>query len=195
VRLALVVVEEDARAAVQLAHHDALGAVDDEGARLGHERQLAEVDLLLLDVAHDALARVAGVVDHELGRHLDGRRERHAALAALFDVVLRRLEVVRDEHELARAVEVLDREDRAEDRLQADLFPLSLRDAHLEEFVVARLLNVDQVGHVDDAAYATEILAGSEVGLNDRRHRTPPTESPPWPSGRHGGERALLARL
>ena len=30
---------------------DALGAVDDEGAVVGHERDLAEVDLLLLDVA------------------------------------------------------------------------------------------------------------------------------------------------
>ena len=51
VGLALVVIEEDARAAVQLADDDALGAVDDEGAVVGHQRDLAEVDLLLLDVA------------------------------------------------------------------------------------------------------------------------------------------------
>ena len=59
VRLALVVVEEHARAPVELADDDALGAVDDERAGLGHQRDLAEVDLLLLDVAHDALAAVA----------------------------------------------------------------------------------------------------------------------------------------
>ena len=94
VRLALVVVEEDARAAVELADDDALGAVDDEGAGLRHQRDLAEVDLLLLDVADDALAAVAGVVDHQLRRHLDRRGEGHAALAALLDVVLRLLEVV-----------------------------------------------------------------------------------------------------
>ena len=94
VRLALVVVEEDAGAAVQLADDDALGAVDDERAGVRHQRDLAEVDLLLLDVADDALAAVAGVVDHQLGRHLDRRGERHAALAALVDVVLRLLEVV-----------------------------------------------------------------------------------------------------
>ena len=119
VRLALVVIEEDARAAVQLADDDALGTVDDERTGVRHQRDLAEVDLLLLDVADDALAAVAGVVDHQLRRHLDRRRERHAALAALVDVVLRLLEVVRDEDELARAVEVLDREDAAEDRLEA----------------------------------------------------------------------------
>jgi hypothetical protein len=61
VRLALVVVEEDARGAVQLRHHDALGAVDDERAGLGHQRDLAEVDLLLLDVADDALAAVGAL--------------------------------------------------------------------------------------------------------------------------------------
>ena len=66
VRLALVVIEEDARAAVQLADDDALGAVDDERTGVGHQRDLAEVDLLLLDVADDALAAVARVVDHQL---------------------------------------------------------------------------------------------------------------------------------
>ena len=151
VRLALVVVEEDARAAVELADDDALGAVDDERTGVGHQRDLAEVDLLLLDVADDALAAVAGVVDHELGRHLDRRRERHAALAALVDVVLRLLEVVGDEDELARAVEVLDREDAAEDGLEPDLLPLVRRDVRLQELVVRRLLDVDQVGNLDDA--------------------------------------------
>ncbi len=174
VGLALVVVEEDARAPVELADNHALGAVDDERARLGHQGQLAEVDLLLLDVAHDPLPAVAGVVDHELVRHLDGRRERHAALAALVDVVLGRLEVVGHEHELARAVEVLDGEDRSKDRLEPNLFPLVRRDVHLEELVVARLLDVDQVGDVDDATHPTEVLADAEVGLDDRRHRFPP---------------------
>src|SRR5262249_6079544 len=61
VRLALVVVEEDARRAMQLADDDALGTVDDEGTGVGHERDLAEVDLLLLDVANQALATLAGV--------------------------------------------------------------------------------------------------------------------------------------
>jgi hypothetical protein len=174
VRLALIVVEEHARRPVELAHHHALGAVDDERARLGHQRELPEVDLLLLDVAHDPIAAVARVVDHELVRHLDGRRERHAALAALVDVVLGRLEVVGDEDELARAVKVLDGEDRTEDRLKPHLLPLVRRDIHLKELVVARLLDVDQVGDVDNATYAAKILTDAEVGLDDRRHRFPP---------------------
>ena len=177
VRLALVVVEEDARAAVQLGDDDALGAVDDERAGVGHQRDLAEVDLLLLDVAHDALAAVAGVVDHELRRHLDRRRERHAALAALIDVVLRLLEVVRDEDELARAVEVLDREDAAEHRLEADLRALARRDVRSAgtcrtlDFWMSMRLGTSMI-----APHAAEVLADAEVGLDRRRHRVaPPT--------------------
>ena len=43
--------EVDARGADELRDDDALGAVDDEGAALGHEREVAHEDELLLDLA------------------------------------------------------------------------------------------------------------------------------------------------
>ena len=61
-----------------------------------------------------------------------------------------RLEVVADEDELARPVEVLDREDAAEDPLQADLLALVRRDVRLQELVVGLLLDVDEVRDLDD---------------------------------------------
>ena len=81
--------EEHARRAVELADDDALGAVDDEGAVLGHQRDVAEVDLLLLDVA-DGLAAGLGVLvpDHQADGDLERHREGHAALLALVHVVL-----------------------------------------------------------------------------------------------------------
>src|SRR4030095_12835934 len=42
--------EEHARASVQLADDDALRSVDDKRAVGGHQRDLAEVDLLLFDI-------------------------------------------------------------------------------------------------------------------------------------------------
>src|SRR6202158_3301623 len=74
---------------MELADDDALGAVDDERAVLGHQRDVAEVDLLLLDVA-DGLDAGLGVLvpDHEADRHLQRHGVGHAALLAFVDVVL-----------------------------------------------------------------------------------------------------------
>jgi len=92
---------------VKLRDDDALGPVDDERSRVLMSGS-REVDLLLLDVADDPLPAVAGVVDHELRRHLDGARRSFLA-GGIPRRVLRLLQVVGDEDELARAVEVLDR--------------------------------------------------------------------------------------
>ena len=56
-RLAAVVLEEHAGRAVELRDDDALGAVDDERAVVGHERNLAHVDLLLLHFLDGVLRR------------------------------------------------------------------------------------------------------------------------------------------
>jgi len=122
VGLPLVVVVEHAGAAVQLADHHALRSVDDERAVVGHERDLAEEDLLLLDVA-DRLrpGLFIGVPDHQAHDHLDGRREGHAALPTLLHVVLGLVQVVGHEHELARAVKFAYREKTLENAMQSDV--------------------------------------------------------------------------
>ena len=81
--------EEDARAAVELRDDDPLGAVDDERAVVRHQRDVAEVDLLLLGVAHHARARLRVlVVDEEPEGDLQRHGEGHAALLAVGDRVL-----------------------------------------------------------------------------------------------------------
>ena len=55
-RLALVMVEEHAGAAMHLGDNDAFSAIDDEGAVIGHERHIAHIDILFLDVAHRTAA-------------------------------------------------------------------------------------------------------------------------------------------
>ena len=80
--------KEHAGRAVQLRYDDALGAVDDEGAVIGHQRNFAEEDFLLLDVADRLGAgfRVL-VVDGKADGHLERSGVGHAALFALGDVV------------------------------------------------------------------------------------------------------------
>ena len=74
---------------MELAHDHAFRAVDDEGAVLGHQRNVAEENFLLLDVA-DALVAALRifVIDSQPDSDLQRRRVGHAALFALRHVIL-----------------------------------------------------------------------------------------------------------
>ena len=81
--------EERSGRPVELRHDDALGAVDDEGAVVRHQRNVAEVDLLLLDVADGFDAGLGIFVpDDETDGDLERDRVGHTPLLALVDVVL-----------------------------------------------------------------------------------------------------------
>ena len=90
----------DARRANELGDDDTLGAVDDEGAAIGHEREVAHEDLLLLDLA--------GLFVDEAHLDEEGRLVGHVLLFALLDGVLRITELVTTELDGERSGEVLD---------------------------------------------------------------------------------------
>ena len=121
VGLTLVVIEDHAWRTVELRYDDALGTVDDERAGFGHERNFAHVNFLFFDVANVSGAGfLIDIVHHETDGNLQRRRERHSALTALVHIVLRFLEnVVTFELERGRFIEVVDRENRLENRLQS----------------------------------------------------------------------------
>ena len=180
-RLALVVVEEHARGALELRDHHPLGAVDDEGALLGHERQLAEIHLLLPHLAHGlGLGFLVVVDDLEPQRHLQGDREGHAPVVALLDRVLGIAEVVAVELEHGVPVVVLDREHRLEDRLQSRLVAPLGRDLLLEKLLVGLLLDLDEIRNLDDGRDLAEVLADPAPALDVVRH-TP--SAPRLPQG------------
>ncbi|BDZ62825.1 hypothetical protein GCM10025873_26160 [Demequina sediminis] len=103
--------EVHARRTDELRDHDALGAVDDEGAARGHQREVAHEHRLRLDLA--------GGVVHELGRDEELRGEGEVLLLALLGGVARLLEVRVREGQRHGLSEVLDRGDLLEDLLQA----------------------------------------------------------------------------
>src|SRR5437899_638266 len=71
--------EVHARRAHQLRHDDTLGAVDDEGALLGHHGEVAHEDLGLLD-----LTRVLAGLDVQAGVDAQRGAVGHVPLAAFF---------------------------------------------------------------------------------------------------------------
>ena len=161
VRLALVVLEEHARRTVQLRHDDALGAVDDERALVGHERNFAHVDLLLLHfLDHLRLrSRRLAVIDDQLDLGAHGRGEGQAAGLAFAHVEGGLREVVLEELHLDKTVVRDDRERRVERSLQAFHGPFLGRDAGLQERGVRVFLHLQQVGDFDDAVAIAEILS------------------------------------
>jgi len=91
----------------------ALGAVDDEGALGGHQREVADEDGLRLDHAVD--------VAHELGRDEHRGRIGDVLVLALLDGVLRLLETVVAQAQRHRLGEVGDGRDLIEDLFQSRL--------------------------------------------------------------------------
>ncbi len=135
--LALVVVEEDARRTVHLRNDNALRTVDDEGAVIGHERNVAHVDILLLDVLDRTRARFFVDIEHDQPqRHLERRGIGHAALAAFVDVVFWRLEFVLHEFELGRIGKIGNRKYRFEYGLKTLVGSAAHRLLHQQELVV-----------------------------------------------------------
>ena len=120
-----------ARRAHELGDDDALGAVDDEGAAIGHPREVAHEDGLLTDLA--GLFVLEG----------DGRGQRprvgHVLLAALLDRVRRilELELAEDDREVPRVV--LDRGYVVDRLSQATLL-------RIRQLFEGATLNIDQVG-------------------------------------------------
>jgi hypothetical protein len=161
VRLALVVLEEHAWAAVQLGDDDPLGTVDDEAAVVGHQGHLAHVDLLLLHFADHLVRRraVLAVVDDHLQACTHGTREGQAPLLALALVEGRPGHAVVEEAHLDELVVRDDGEGRQEGGLQALGLALGRVDVLLQEGLVRVLLHRQQIGNAQHAVALAEALA------------------------------------
>ncbi len=105
-----LLVEVHTRRADELAHHHTLGAVDDERALRGHDREVTHEHRLALDLA----SRVVG----ELRRHEQRGAVGEILLLALLNGRLHFVEAWRRERERHRAGEVLNRTDLFEDLRQ-----------------------------------------------------------------------------
>ena len=116
----------------ELADDDALRAVDDECARIRHEREIAHEHFLFLDLARLAV--------HEAHIHAQWRGIGHIALLALVEIILRFAERkgLKGKDEISR--EILNRRDIAE----------NLCEPHLKKPLIAPALDVEEMRHLHD---------------------------------------------
>ena len=116
VRLALVVVKEDARRTVHLGHDHTLCPVHDERAVWRHQGHIAHEHVLFLDVLDGLGTGVFVDVENDQAQgDLQRCRIGHVALLTFFNVVLRLLKLVFHELQDCRLVEILNRKYRLED--------------------------------------------------------------------------------
>ena len=169
--LAPVVVEEHARRAVHLRDDHPFGAVDDEGAVVRHQRHVAHIDVLLLDVADRPRAGiVVEVEDDQAQGYLQRRGVGHAPLLAFLDIVFGLLELVFHEFELRLVGEILDRKDGRQHLLQARLAAPLRAGVALQESFIGGALHVDQIRNRRHLADMAEILANPLAARKRHRH-------------------------
>ena len=160
VNLGPVVVDEQTRGAVQLAHHHPLGAVDDKGAVFRHQGQGAEIDLLLLDVPNGlGLGFRAHLVDHQAHPDLHGDFKGHAPLLAFVHVVLGVRQAVLHELQGTGAGEIPDGKDAFKDPLEPEVQAGRGFHVFLQETVVGLLLHLNEIGDVHYPFNLAEIFA------------------------------------
>ncbi len=160
--LAAVVIEEHARAAMQLRDDDALGAVDDERAVVGHEGKFAQVHFLFAHILDGLLGAARFLIeDHE--PHLDAQRRciGQSAQLAFLHVEHRFPEPIA--HVLERRVAGVARDGKytVESRVQAYFVALGFRGIRLQESAVRIQLDRQQVWRTEDARTLTEVLTNA----------------------------------
>ena len=143
----LVVGENHPRRLQQLRHDHPFGAVDHEGAVLGHQRNVAEVHVLFLDfldLARPALGRVL-LVDHHPRLDPQGRHVGLPAPLAFAHVEARVAQVVLQAAQLDVPGVADDRERRVEHRLDAPVLAFLRRHVDLQEVAVGLALHLQHV--------------------------------------------------
>ncbi len=156
--------EVHARRADELRDDDALGAVNDEGAAVGHEREVAHEDELLLNLA--------GLVVDEADVDEEGRLIRDVLRAALGDVVRGIAELMVAEGDLHRVRAVLDRGELGE-RLGESLGHESLKRLPLHGDEVRQL---HALGNLAKALTSGTFLWRGERSLCGRHQAVPPSK-------------------
>src|SRR5205807_5217621 len=115
-------------------------------------------------------ASALDVPDYELNLDLDRRGVGHAALVAFLDIVFWLAQLKTHEFERRGLVEVLDRKNGLEDRLQAFVFALVGGDVFLQKLVVRSFLNLDQIRNVDNLLDLPERSAKTKISCHLHRH-------------------------
>ena len=176
-RFAPVMVKKDTRAAMHLGNNNTFRAIDDEGTVVGHERHIAHVDILFLDVAHRTAAGfLIHIPNDQAQPHLERRGIGQPALDAFLNIIFRIFEFVLHELQATTPGEIINRKDRTEHFLQTRDGARIRKHFHLQEAFIGCALHINKVRHrrhfwQTPEALADPLTPGERLG--DRVHACP----------------------
>ena len=160
VALTFVMVKEDARRTVHLRNDHTLGAVHDKGTVFGHERHVAHIHVLFLDIADRTGTRVlVDIPNNQAECYAQRCGKSHATLATLFGIVFRLLKLIRNEFKSCAFRKIFNRKDALEHFLETCIVPLLLRGSGLQKLVVGILLNLNEIRERSDFADPSKAFA------------------------------------
>ena len=166
-------IKENAWRPVQLGNDNALGTVDDECSRIGHEGNFPHVDFLPLYLLDD-LGRRGGfaIIEDQLNQDAQRRRIMRASLLALLDIKGGFTEPVILVLQHGMTGMAGNREYRLQRGMQAFVSPLGQRHPDLQESLVGLNLGCQQIGNVENittlAKTVTDaFLFGKRIGHFD----------------------------
>src|SRR6185369_1629106 len=114
-RFSFVMIIENTGRAVKLADDNPLGAVYDKGSVFGHERDFAEIDLLLLYILDRAgISFLVHIPDNQTNFDLHWSSKCHAPLMTLFNIIFRNAQRVGDVLQRRDFTEILYRKNASE---------------------------------------------------------------------------------
>ncbi len=159
---ALVMIKKDPGRTMHLADDDTLGTIDNESAVFGHQGNFAHVDFLLLDLFRLAVFRWRILVEDDQAHHdFQCRTVRCAALLTLTHVKYRLFQSVADILQHSVVVIADDREYRCQGTMQTITTEVVCIGLKLEEFIVGFNLSFQQIGNIEHALIAAEVLANT----------------------------------
>src|SRR5574337_488755 len=169
--LTAVMVEEDPWGAVELADHNPLRPINNEGTLRRHQRHLSKVDLLLFNVP-DAAGLGADwlIPDHQAKGHLEWNGVGHPLLQRFLRTVLGHPELILHKTQGCRTVIIENREDAGEGPLKPDLLARVRGNFHLQKLIEGPPLNLNQIRNRDDLFDLAEIPALSSRALLHEGH-------------------------
>ena len=119
--LTLIMVKENTRRTVHLRNNNTLRSVKNKGSLIRHQRNIAHINILLLDVMDRfGSGSLISIPNNQAQRRLNGRRISHISFDTFINIIFRCLEFIFNKLQFAVSGKIFNRKNRFENFFQTE---------------------------------------------------------------------------